>query len=226
MYKFLLPLFFMFLVAIFSSGCAQKNVNPVQTQSQYTVDTLIQAVTDGNITTVAKHLQAKLDVNTKDNKGNALLHLSIISQNDKMLSYLLSKGAHVDILNEKGMTPLHLAVEANAQSTLTLLLSNGANTSILNQAGDAAIHTASKANFEVVVDMLLKQAAGNLELPNKEGLTPLLVASASGHLKLLKNFLKSRADLNASTTLGLNVMQVSMRSNSLQTVDILAKKGL
>jgi ankyrin repeat protein len=226
--KSLLPLMTAFIITLIGSGCAQK-VSQADTSaaqsSLYTPATLIDAVKAGDTALVKKHLAAKLDVNTKDSSGNSLLHLAVAGSNDKMLTLLLNNGADLNVLNDGGFTPLHLAVSNNSQSIIDGLLQASATTDILNAQGYAAIHTATKANNPIVIDMLLKQSPTDLKLKTKVGLTPLLLAIEAGHFKLIKSYLKKKANLNATTSAGLSALQIAMRSNSLQTLDFLIKKG-
>ncbi len=215
-------------VTLFGSGCAQQaaktDASAAQT-SLYTPATLIDAVKKGDTALVKKHLVAKVDVNTKDASGSSLLHLAVAAGNDVMVSLLLENKADINLLNAEGFTPLHLAVSKNAQGIITILLQSSAATNIFNNAGYAAIHTATKADNQVVIDMLLQASANDLKLQTQEGLTPLFVAIESGHFKLIKFYLKLKADLNATTKSGLTALQIAMRSNSLKTLDLLIKKG-
>lgn len=214
-------------MAFFTAGCVQKAADVSQNKvvNLYTQATLIAAVKAGDIALVSKNLKAKINPNTKDVSGESLLHICVNTNDDKMLSLLLDNKADINILNDEGQTPLHLAVTKNAQSMIELLLNKGAATEIVNEEGFAAIHTATKNNKPVIMDMILKQHPDDMKLKTKEGLTPLLVAISSGHFKLIKYYLKRKADLNAKTNDGLTALQLAMRSNSLQTLDFLLKKG-
>lgn len=226
--KVFAPLLTALALVIFSSGCAQQASNADATNahaSLYTAATIIDAVKSGDTALVKKHLTAKVDVNTQDGSGNSLLHLAVAASNDKMLTLLLDNGANVNVLNESGITPFHLSVTNNSQGLVDMLLKANAATDIMNTAGFAAIHTATKANNPVVIEMILKASPTDLKLKSKEGLTPLLVAIESGHFKLIKFYLKRKANLQAKTNAGLTALQLAMRSNSLQTLDFLLKKG-
>lgn len=227
LHKALLAFMLAFVITLLSSGCAPQTsqMQALETTSPYTQETLIKAVQAADIALIQKHLRAKLDINTKDSSGNSLLHLAVAMKHNKVIVLLLKKDANINILNELGLTPLHLAVTNNSQDSVALLLKENANTSIANTKGYAAIHTATKANNFVIIEMLLAKQPADLKLPTSLGLTPLLVAVESGHLKLIKYYLKNKAQLHVKTKQGLTPLQIAMKSNSLQTFDFLLKKG-
>lgn len=90
------------------------------------------------------------DINTTDwveykNRYTAL-HIAVMADNMDMVTWLVGKGADVNIQGQNGNTPLHLAILlADNLAIVKLLIANGADINIRNNAGKCAKDlTASK----------------------------------------------------------------------------------
>ena len=74
-----------------------------------TATSIHKAVIEEDIEAVNNSLEAGIDINTKDEKGWAPMHLVAISGNKVIAELLLRKGANVNERTDSGWTPLHLA---------------------------------------------------------------------------------------------------------------------
>lgn len=80
-------------------------------------------------------------VDTKDKKGNSLLHVSVKNDYIDIVYILLYEGVPVNILDDEGNTALHFV---KSKDCAELLLRNGANPNIQNNKGDTPLHTIVK----------------------------------------------------------------------------------
>lgn len=82
---------------------------------------------------------AEVDVNKRNSKGQAPLHLAVKENCVAEVERLLSLGADVQLTGEHGWTPLHVAANYNRgdshYETIKLLLENGADVNASNCKG-------------------------------------------------------------------------------------------
>jgi ankyrin repeat protein len=82
---------------------------------------LHQAVQDGNLYAVRKHIAAKTDLNKTDANGWTPLHLAAMKGNLPMVQALSEAGADVKRKGKGGKTPLDVAREARQTAVVQYL---------------------------------------------------------------------------------------------------------
>ena len=92
-----------------------------------------------------------------------------------VMSCLVEHGASVDAVTQENYTPLMIAVIMKHANAVTFLVEHGANLDLQDKDGNTALHHAITCGFDTVVHKLLDFGAA--QLCNKDGLTPLLLAS-------------------------------------------------
>ena len=111
------------------------------------------AVIEGDIQAVNKSLEASMDINAKDEKGWAPMHLAAIGGNSEIAGLLLKSGANVNERTETGWTPLHLA---DNKEITQLLITKGANLNAKNNGGETPLDWAIKRKDIATADLLRK----------------------------------------------------------------------
>ncbi|MFP3022116.1 MAG: ankyrin repeat domain-containing protein, partial [Wolbachia sp.] len=92
---------------------------------------------------------------TSCNSDNwALLHYAVHYGNPGMVSFLIDKGASIEIRSKEGKTPLHLAVEEAKQNVINLLLDRGADIEAKNNDGRTPLYLAAYNNDSGVIELL------------------------------------------------------------------------
>nr|WP_253309278.1 ankyrin repeat domain-containing protein [Rickettsia endosymbiont of Ceutorhynchus assimilis] len=92
---------------------------------------------------------------TSCNSDNwALLHYAVHYGNPDMVSFLIDKGASIEIRSKEGKTPLHLAVEEAKQNVINLLLDRGADIEAKNNDGRTPLYLAAYNNDSGVIELL------------------------------------------------------------------------
>ncbi|WP_419198621.1 ankyrin repeat domain-containing protein [Wolbachia endosymbiont of Rhagoletis cingulata] len=102
-------------------------------------------------------LEKKGDINalTSCNDDNwALLHYAVHYSNFDMVSFLIDKGANIEIRSKEGKTPLHLAVEEAKQNIINLLLDRGADIEAKNNDGRTPLYLAAYNNDSDIIKLL------------------------------------------------------------------------
>ena len=96
------------------------------------------------------------DINSKDQIGNSLLHLSIYNKHLDVISFLLQKGADINIVNAKNETILHACSYIDNLVIADYLLHVGIDLSIRNNHNQTALDLAKKYASVPLVEHLEK----------------------------------------------------------------------
>ncbi|KAA1187232.1 ankyrin repeat domain-containing protein [Paenibacillus sp. B2(2019)] len=143
----------------------------------YTFDDLYEAVEEDEFKKVKKILQADPTLITgKDDYEFSVLHGAVMTENTKMVEFLLDQGADVNALNDEGITPIHIALYPDV---VTCLLNRGAEINKKSSDGSTPLHTQIADGEERldVVGMLLAKGADK-SIKDNDGQTPLDIARA------------------------------------------------
>ncbi|KAF0719424.1 Aste57867_1057 [Aphanomyces stellatus] len=124
-----------------------------------------------------------VDATLADKDGDAPLLMASYSGLDAVVESLLERVGicQIDIPNKSGRRPLSFAAAGNHVNLIRLYLQNGVNINATDEMGDTALHWASKMKSTDAVQELLQHVNVNVNIQNKDGWTPLLLASAAGH---------------------------------------------
>ena len=121
------------------------------------------------------------------NKVNySLLHIAVHERHLGMVEYLLNLVPKNDVSfyinygDKDGDTPLHLATIFNYPGIVHLLCSHGADFNRLNAKGLSPVHECILHKKVEILDILTKSGA-NINLPTKDGKTPIMTGMANFH---------------------------------------------
>lgn len=99
-------------------------------------------------------------INARDHDtGNAALHYVVQNRDIGWLSFLIGKGARVDIQNGDGMTPLAIAAQGGWAEGVQALLSRQASVDLANNRGETPLILAVQSRDIVTVRLLLAKGA-------------------------------------------------------------------
>ncbi|WP_264377017.1 ankyrin repeat domain-containing protein [Wolbachia endosymbiont (group B) of Ochlodes sylvanus] len=150
-------------VKVLLDKAAKKSTADVEHKNQCSQNwtALNYAVYNGNVklskSVFKSFLEKKGDINalTSCNDDNwALLHYAVHYSNFDMVSFLVDKGANIEIRSKEGQTPLHLAVEEAKQNIINLLLDRGADIEAKNNDGRTPLYLAAYNNDSGVIELL------------------------------------------------------------------------
>ena len=89
------------------------------------------------------------------------------------------------------------AAKFNDVSTVRTLVSKGVSPNSLDAQGELMLNLAIKDNSEDVIAFLVADKATDVDISNKFGETPLMIASIDGNLPLVKNLIQQqKAQIN------------------------------
>jgi ankyrin repeat protein len=139
-------------------------------------------------------LQAGASVDLGDFKGLTPLMLCVEGGHTESARTVLCAGASMALYDRAGNTALIKSVAHMHEACLDLLLKAGAPVNVgAKETGDTALIHAARRGGESFSRRLL-QFKANVNLPNQQRETPLMVASEAGHVEVVHMLLLSGAD--------------------------------
>ncbi len=167
--------------------------------------------------------------------GYTVLHDAVVEGPPKIVEYLLTPGAEVNIADEYGNTPLDEATAFAKQETIALLQQAGAThgegfrikaaptatgdhipTNTLN----ADLRTAAKEGNTEEVERLLDRGA-NIEAKDTYGRTPLMFAAKYGKTETVKLLMDRGANIEAKNNMGRTPLMIAAWRGDTETVELL-----
>lgn len=166
-------------------------------------------------------LKEYVDVNTKDEAGNTLLHLAVINHDLKEVERLILKGANINACNYQYQQPLNYALYSSSIEILKLLLNNDAEI-----WGDHIISVVENGNFgglALVLEAIKDK--NNTEIKDFINRALFLAITRSDSIELLKTFRNHGIDFdvqdfNGDTLLNKAINNLLVRSRDLVSFHI------
>ena len=115
------------IAAVLVVGCCTPAPEPSTAKAPRI--SIIRAAGTGNIEAVKQHLDAGVDVNTKNKQGRTPLSAATTTE---IAELLIANGADVNVKTATGRTPLH---NADTKGIAELLIAKGANVNALILSG-------------------------------------------------------------------------------------------
>jgi ankyrin repeat protein len=132
-------------------------------------------------------LNAKADVNAKDDYGNTPLHLAAGQRATEIMEMLLARKAEVNATTRQGMTALHNAVLRGDKGAVELLLAKGADPAVKNQDGQTPFDFVKPRQTPFPVPATIpSRPSQSVRLPRGTDSVP--VASPSELAEILKKY--------------------------------------
>ncbi len=167
-----------------------------------------------------------LDLHSKDDDGNGVFNYTARTGNIEMLNQLIKKGVSYKDLNDKGGNAMIFASRGtrkgyNSLAFFQYLENLGIEPNITNKNGVTPLHNLAYRNkdFEVLNYFLNKDVNSNQK--DDKGNTPLLNASHSNTLEVIKLFAKNTNDINITNKEGHSALTNALQHNTIDVVDFL-----
>jgi ankyrin repeat protein len=164
-------------------------------------------------------IERDADVSAQDKDGKTPLHLVSQAGQLEVACMLIERGAGVSAQSKDGQTPLHLASQTGRLKVARVLIERGADVSAQDKDGKTPLHLASQAGklegqtpFHLaslgiwspdldsghadIARILIERGAG-VSAQDKDGRTPMYLASQAGQLKVIRMLLAHGADASA-----------------------------
>lgn len=113
------------------------------------------------------------------------------------------------------------AVELDNESAVVALALRGFDLNSQNEKGDSGLHIGLREGSLKVVDFLLTQRAVRVELHNRQGESPLMIAAIKGHLDAARQLIRRGAEVNKPGWTPLHYAASRAESDSAAMVRLL-----
>ncbi len=168
----------------------------------------------------------------RDAFGQTPLLLAAEKGHTDSVDYLISKSADLNAVNSEGKTALYLATVGNYSAMVKLLLKAGAMATVfVSDHKLQPIHVAAQKGNSDLVEIFIEHNPDLLEEKDVFQQTPLLLASAKGHTKIVDYLISKRANLNVASFLPTNInngkssLYWATERGHYEVVNSLAKAG-
>ncbi len=139
------------------------------------------AAESGDVDDMKQILSSGGNINLKNAKFEQTpLQLAVYNENTTMVSYLLSRGAHVNVKMKNGQSALFIAAYHGDIISVKALVKKGAAINMKDNKGSTALHRAAEGGDKETVEFLLAKGA-KVNATDKENTTPLHIAAYMGN---------------------------------------------
>lgn len=184
---------------------------------------LIIAIYSSNKTNVIEIIQQLIDKGAnvnhiKESTGIPALFEAVRIDEPSIVETLLKFGADPNIITESGNSPMSLSIYKSLE-TFTLLLSYDGDPNTVNTDGNPLLHIAIQKGVKGTrfVEKLIK-AGANVNINDKNGNTPLQLASKQGNTFVVKKLIEAGATVNISDKNGNTPLMLASQTGRLNTV--------
>ena len=172
------------------------------------------AADTGHLDVVRLLIKRNADVDGRTSSGSTPLRVAAHEGHLDVVRCLVESGADVNARNDYESTPLMAACYRGHLSVVTYLIDKGALVDQRYKGGDTALHSAAEGSHLEIVSQLL--ALGASQLPNNQGLTPLLHACDKCSVEIVEYFIKrpectKKQRINALELLGATIANYKFR---------------
>eukprot|EP00164_Ancoracysta_twista_P006644 GFYU01009287.1.p1 GENE.GFYU01009287.1~~GFYU01009287.1.p1 ORF type:complete len:343 (+),score=45.30 GFYU01009287.1:127-1155(+) len=121
-----------------------------------------------SLTTVRTIAEAGSKIDSPDGTGRTTVHIAAYYKNNKLMSYLLDKGANINALTDDLISPLWWGVFSNNAEGVSILLAKGADVNQRDNLGRTPLMLAKMNNQKVICRHLISAGAEADEERNKK----------------------------------------------------------
>uniref|UniRef100_A0A8C4DI14 Ankyrin repeat and EF-hand domain containing 1a n=1 Tax=Dicentrarchus labrax TaxID=13489 RepID=A0A8C4DI14_DICLA len=193
---------------------------------------LLQCVHEGDKGQIEKMVNLGVEnlINlTEPQDGTGVLHVAVSANNQDLVSFLLSQGAHPDIQDKKGRTAAMLAAEQGNDAIVALLTQSNANLRLQDTEGKGVLfycNYPTKRHTHCLQVALKCHADANNVSAQGNHVFQLMCEKAQECTPLCLIMLGGGADPNATNQkTGVTALMEAAKVGSLQLVQTILKKG-
>lgn len=155
---------------------------------------LLQAARTGNLAAIVRELDAGTAIESCTEDGYTALSLAAHYGKAEALSLLLSRGAAIEVRQKDGYTPLIVACRRGMAEAARVLLKAGAAVDARDDDGYTALLSEADREGRLETVTLLCDSGADVNVPNAEGLSPLMRACHFGRSDIVEFLLDRGAD--------------------------------
>ncbi|XP_028336712.1 fibronectin type 3 and ankyrin repeat domains protein 1 isoform X1 [Physeter macrocephalus] len=170
------------------------------------------------------------DVNLQNGSGKDSLMLACYAGHLDVVKYLRRHGASWDTRDLGGCTALHWAADGGHCSVIEWMIKDGCEVDIPDAgSGWTPLMRVSAVSGNQKVASLLIDAGADVNMKDKDGKTPLMVAVLNNHEELVQLLLDKGADASVKNEFGKGVVEMARvfdRKNVVSLLEEMKKKQM
>lgn len=152
----------------------------------------------------------------QDTSGSTPLHEAVRYGHTDIAQMLLGAGAPINAQDNLGKTPIMLYVPVEAQDKMyPLLISYKADVTRMDSYGDTVLHSGTMTALPVGILSQLVAAGADVNARNKDGVTPLLIASQKQMLEHVEFYSSLGADIHSEDKCGITPLKVALSDDDM-----------
>jgi ankyrin repeat protein len=170
----------------------------------------------------------QVDWSATDRKGRTPLHLTCAHDRNysEIAKFLLQHGANLNVLDSNETAPLLDAAAENSEKLVQILLQcDRTNISFTGPNLRTALHKAAWRGHLAIADKLLKHDPSIVDLPDKDGYTPLHDACRQDKAAMVEKLILAEANVTARTNGRSTPLHLAAQSNALGAAGVLLRAG-
>jgi len=209
-----------------------KNGTPVNAPESKKRSTAVMFASErGFLPIVELLIENGADVSISNKFGYTALHASTRGNHIEVSKVLVAAGADVNAVDDKGRTPLFLAAEENSLEHVRLLKEHGADLETRDKKGWSPLYAAVNRGSLDVAKYLIGEGVEVKSQTAGDSRSPLLVASFSGNVEMVKLLLEAGADVSAKLGMGhspyrgMTALQIAQKQGHLEVAELLKGAG-
>lgn len=180
----------------------------------------MRAVESGNRAAATLFLEAKINTETRDERGWTPLILAAFNGREEIVNLLIQYGAHTNAGDFDGNTALHWAAFAGHTASAKLLVENHAEINARNSFGLTPLLQATIRRHLKIVLLLINRGA-NLDAATRDGWTALHKAAAMGCTEIVWPLIRHGANINIVNVDGDTPIMLAVKNNQEAVAQIL-----
>jgi len=208
-----------------------------------TTKPVFEAITAGDKDKVAELLDTLKDIDIRNAYGYTLLHWAVLVKQDEIVTYLISRGAGIEVALPNGYTPLHTAAASGRISLAKILIDGGADLYAAEQRGKHPLDLAVEFGHPELIPLLkpihraveegnldqlrtlIRRFPGGLDTRDETGSSPLHLAAQRGALEVIELLAGHGADLQARGPWGKTPLRLALDHDRRTAAEYLRKQG-
>eukprot|EP00005_Dracoamoeba_jomungandri_P002814 CAMPEP_0174250894 /NCGR_PEP_ID=MMETSP0439-20130205/911_1 /TAXON_ID=0 /ORGANISM="Stereomyxa ramosa, Strain Chinc5" /LENGTH=273 /DNA_ID=CAMNT_0015331075 /DNA_START=22 /DNA_END=840 /DNA_ORIENTATION=+ len=207
-------------------GAGVGGDQPIQQMIHVQEINIFSYAKEGDLEKVRELLESGEDVNVVDEDGSSPLHWAALFDQIKVMSYLLERGAEIDLANLKeGQTPLHWACIGKSTKAVMKLIHAGADPCKQDRRGYNSLIHAAQYDHILAIHFLLKHGHTKIQDIDKEGHTSLHWTAYQKHESAARLLLTLGADINATDDEGMTPLHWAALKGHADMVKVLLEAG-